>query len=74
MTEPFAYIAGWTKKRSTTRLQISCTATAKIECECDGYAGFECGKHRRVEEIRWALDARNARTGRTGQSVSQTCS
>lgn len=70
MTEPFGYVAGWTKKRATARLQAARVAAAKTECECDGYAGFECGKHRRLEEIRWALDARAARR----QPRAQACS
>lgn len=64
MTEPvaaeegFAYVAPWTRRRSTARLQSALDAAVRLECECDGYVGFECSKHRRVEELRWALNAR----------------
>lgn len=57
-TEPFAYIAPWTRKRSTARLKAALDTCMREECECDSYNGFECGKHRRAEELRWALKAR----------------
>lgn len=56
--EPFAYIADWTRKRSTTRLRLDLAAAIRRECECDLYVDFICGKHRRIEELRWALGAR----------------
>ena len=56
--EPFAYVARWTRKRSTARLRTALGAAIRTECECDSYVGFECGKHRRIEEIRWALAER----------------
>lgn len=62
MAEPFAYVAGWTKRRSTARLKADLAATMRQDCECDGYSGFECGKHRRSDELRWALAVRNPLT------------
>ena len=53
--EPFAYVASWTRKRSTARLRVALDAAVRVECECDSYHGFECSKHRRIEELRWAL-------------------
>lgn len=56
--EPFAYVAQWTRKRSTVRLKMSLQATERLECECDSYVAFECSKHRRLEELRWAISVR----------------
>lgn len=59
--EGFAYVAAWTRKRSTSRLQRALDAALRLECECDSYVGYECSKHRRVEELRWALAERSRR-------------
>lgn len=63
--EPYAYVAKWTRKRSTQRLEADLNAALRVECECDSYHGFTCGIHRRREELRWALQARRA-DGRRG--------
>lgn len=45
-------------RRSTARLREDLAAARRSACECDGYHGFTCGKHRRVEEISEALRTR----------------
>lgn len=53
--EPYAYIAPWTKRRSTASLRKSYRAARRADCECDSAYGFECGIHRRRDELRWAI-------------------
>lgn len=62
MSDGMAYIAKWTRRRSTSSLRASLVATLNRDCECDGYVGFECTKHRRIEEIEWALQSRSQRS------------
>lgn len=59
--EGFSYVAAWTRKRSTFRLRRALDAAVRLECECDSYVGYECSKHRRLEELRWALAERSRR-------------
>jgi hypothetical protein len=61
MSDAMSYIAKWTKKRSTSSLRASLVTAINRDCECDGYVGFECSKHRRIEEIEWALQSRSQR-------------
>ena len=56
--EPYAYIAHWTKRRSTASLRKSLRAAQRADCECDSSYGFECGIHRRRDELRWAIGYR----------------
>lgn len=56
----FSYVAPWAKKRSTSRLQTALRTAESAECHCDSYVGFECGIHRRREELQRALACRLA--------------
>jgi hypothetical protein len=47
------------RRRSTKRLLSDLDAVQRIECECDGYHGYVCGKHRRTTLIEEALHERD---------------
>lgn len=57
----FSFVMPSLRKRSTARLEASLKYWLAQDCECDSYHGFTCGKHRTIDELRWALNARAAR-------------